>query len=263
MGCCSERQARQDSHPDRRGWSSPCCCYTTSLQGEERTTRIEQAPPEWRPDALPAELHPRSKEPPAGVEPAPRPYKGRVLAVDTTEASSGDGGTRTHIDLVASEALVRIELRPREMRTGGVEPPQPEGVGVTGRGAHRVLSVRREKGRPAGFEPGTDEDHGLGCCRYTTATMTGTAGLEPAADRLTSERSPSELRPQRSRGWDSNPRSRAHEAREDSRSSTAQRSGRQESNLRSPAPEAGGVATLPYDQMDQYPRRGSNPQPPG
>src|SRR5262249_38402167 len=26
------------------------------------------------------------EEPPAGVEPAPRPYKGRVLAVDTTEA---------------------------------------------------------------------------------------------------------------------------------------------------------------------------------
>ncbi len=49
------------------------------------------------------------------------------------------------------------------------------------------------------------------------------------------------------RGWDSNPRSRAHEAREDNRSSTAQ-SGWQESNLRSPAPEAGGVATLPYSQ---------------
>src|SRR5205814_564163 len=28
----------------------------------------------------------RLKEPPAGVEPAPRPYEGRVLAVDTTEA---------------------------------------------------------------------------------------------------------------------------------------------------------------------------------
>src|SRR6266404_5243790 len=28
----------------------------------------------------------RVEEPPAGVEPAPRPYKGRVLAVDTTEA---------------------------------------------------------------------------------------------------------------------------------------------------------------------------------
>ena len=30
--------------------------------------------------------HGRTKEPPAGIEPAPRPYKGRVLAVDTTEA---------------------------------------------------------------------------------------------------------------------------------------------------------------------------------
>jgi hypothetical protein len=53
------------------------------------------------------------------------------------------------------------------------------------------------------------------------------------------------------RGWDSNPRSRAHEAREDSLSSTALRwcrSGRQESNLRSPAPETGGVATLRHDQ---------------
>ena len=32
------------------------------------------------------------------------------------------------------------------------------------------------------------EDHDLGCCRYTTATMeTGTTGLEPATSRLTSE----------------------------------------------------------------------------
>ena len=31
----------------------------------------------------------RKKEPPAGVEPAPRPYEGRVLAVDTTEACKG------------------------------------------------------------------------------------------------------------------------------------------------------------------------------
>ena len=83
--------------------------YTTSLY--RRTTRLERASPGWRPGALPTELHPREstpgwnrtsvlcrrraalcplsyerKEPPAGVEPAPRPYKGRVLAVDTTEA---------------------------------------------------------------------------------------------------------------------------------------------------------------------------------
>src|SRR4051812_38512681 len=31
-------------------------------------------------------------KPPAGVEPAPRPYKGRVLAVDTTEACAPAGG---------------------------------------------------------------------------------------------------------------------------------------------------------------------------
>jgi hypothetical protein len=77
----------------------------------KRTTRFERASPGWRPGALPTELHPHMKharlesnqrplpsqssalplsyerkEPPAGVEPAPRPYKGRVLAVDTTEA---------------------------------------------------------------------------------------------------------------------------------------------------------------------------------
>ena len=35
---------------------------------------------------LSAELGAREQEPPAGFEPTPRPYKGRVLAVDTTEA---------------------------------------------------------------------------------------------------------------------------------------------------------------------------------
>src|SRR5689334_16925395 len=107
------------------------------------------------------------------------------------------------------------------MRTGGVEPPQREATGLQPAelaGAQRP----REVGRPTGFEPAP--------ARFTTSDAavtpqppcTGTAGLEPAALRLTSERSPSELRPRRQwRGWDSNPRSRAHEAREDSRSSTA------------------------------------------
>ena len=52
-----------------------------------------------------------------------------------------------------------------------------------------MLSVRRNKGdRPDSNR--YREDHDLGCCRYTTATMkTGTTGLEPAPSRLTSERS--------------------------------------------------------------------------
>ena len=37
------------------------------------------------------------------------------------------------------------------------------------------------------------------------------------------------------------------------------RSGRQESNLRSPAPEAGGVATLPHDQTRKAPPAGFEP----
>ena len=55
----------------------------------------------------------RELKPPAGFEPAPRPYKGRVLAVDTTEAQSGDGRSRTDIFLVASEALVRLSYIPK------------------------------------------------------------------------------------------------------------------------------------------------------
>jgi hypothetical protein len=110
----------------------------TPQASAERTTRIERVSPEWRPGALPSELRPRSgtpgwsrtsglcrrrtalsplsygrlEEPPAGVEPAPRPYKGRVLAVCTTEAEGGDGRSRTDIFLVASEALVQLSYIP-------------------------------------------------------------------------------------------------------------------------------------------------------
>ena len=53
-----------------------------------------------------------------------------------------------------------------------------------------MLSVRSNNEK--GDRPDSNryrEDHDLGCCRYTTATMkrTGTTGLEPATSRLTSE----------------------------------------------------------------------------
>jgi hypothetical protein len=101
---------------------------------------------------------------------------------------------------------------------------------------------------PTGFEPAPTGLTTPGASATPRPPRSGddrtrTGGLSPDKRVLCS----SELRPRRVRGWDSNPRSRAHEAREDNRSSTAQ-SGWQESNLRSPAPEAGGVATLPYSQ---------------
>ena len=61
----------------------------------------------------------RAKKPPAGVEPAPRPYKGRVLAVDTTEALMETVGVEPTPPRCKRGALP-IELHP-QVRTGGVE----------------------------------------------------------------------------------------------------------------------------------------------
>ena len=75
------------------------------------------------------------EEPPAGVEPAPRPYDGRVLAVDTTEARSGDGGSRTRSSSVQARrpspwASSPCELVSQECGGVGVEPPQAEAAGL-------------------------------------------------------------------------------------------------------------------------------------
>jgi hypothetical protein len=110
-----------------------------------------------------AELRAFDAEPPAGVEPTPRPYEGRVLPL-TLRRPDGDGGNRTHALLGASERRSQsaspgfpqpsgfASVKPDSakipkarllgsrgrcdgrssrwaggaMRTGGVEPPQPE-----------------------------------------------------------------------------------------------------------------------------------------
>ena len=98
----------------------------------KRTTRVERASPEWRSGALPTELHPREKharlesnqrtlpsqdsahplsygrkEPPAGIEPTLRPYEGRVLAVDTTEAGL-PGGDHDAAPLLGCDVAHRL-----------------------------------------------------------------------------------------------------------------------------------------------------------
>jgi hypothetical protein len=107
---------------------------------------------------------------------------------------SGDGGSRTHDLLVASEALCHQSFVP--MRTGGVEPPQREAAGLQ---PVELADAQRPRFGGLGllnWGGRTDSNRYLRgsqprMLRYTTATMiiTGTTGLEPASSRLTSERS--------------------------------------------------------------------------
>jgi hypothetical protein len=55
------------------------------IRVEHARLESNQRPLPSQSSALSTELR-ACEEPPAGVEPAPRPYDGRVLAVDTTEA---------------------------------------------------------------------------------------------------------------------------------------------------------------------------------
>ena len=106
---------------------------------------------------------------------------------------NGDGRSRTDIFLVASEALVQLSYIPvllnGEVRTGGVEPPQPEATGL--QPAELTDAQRPHESRVAGrARTGAYGDHNPGCFRlHHGHHETGTTGLEPAASRLTSERS--------------------------------------------------------------------------
>jgi hypothetical protein len=119
-------QARQDSNPDRRGWSSPCSRLhhgprgSADVQVDRHLRAFASAHRSLR--------QVRQVVRPAGVEPAPRPYKGRVLAVDTTEAKWRRRESNPLL-LDASEALCHKSFIP-EVRTGGVEPPQRAAAGL-------------------------------------------------------------------------------------------------------------------------------------
>jgi hypothetical protein len=64
-----------------------------------------------------------SDKPPAGIEPAPRPYKGRVLPLTLRRQRWRWQESNLRL-LVASEVLCHQSFIPK-VRTDGVEPPQP------------------------------------------------------------------------------------------------------------------------------------------
>src|SRR5262245_57468059 len=64
----------------------------------------------------------------------------------------------------------RLSYIPERMRTGGVEPPQREATGLQPAELAVAQRPREEGGRPDSNR--YREDHGLGCCRYTTAATT-------------------------------------------------------------------------------------------
>ena len=126
------------------------------------------------------------------------------------------------------------ELHP-QVRTDGVEPPQPEAPRLQ-RGELSRAQRPRTRGAAGRIRTGTSGITTPGASRYTTATMRGgddrarTGDLSPDKRVLSSAelrprrgkgRAASAARPFQLRGRDSNPRSRAHEAREDGPSSTA------------------------------------------
>lgn len=99
----------------------------------------------------------------------------------------GDGGTRTRTCLVASEVLFQLSYIPR---CGRVESNHHS---ARRRGysplSSPVLSVREKEGRPTGFEPVLRGSRPRVLAVTPRPPRAGTTGLEPAASRVTSERS--------------------------------------------------------------------------
>jgi hypothetical protein len=102
---------------------------------------------------------------------------------------NGDGGSRTHDLLVASEVLCHQSFVPERFDADGwSRTTTARGTRFTAGGAHPCSA-------PASWGGRSDSNRYLRgsqprMLRYTTATMnTGTTGFEPASSRLTNERS--------------------------------------------------------------------------
>ena len=166
------------------------------------------------------------------------------------------------------------------MRTGGVEPPQREATGL--RPAELAGARRPHDVRVAGrARTGACGAHDPGCFRLHHGHQeTGTTyardpvdlrrgcGLcpRPLAHVLGSARSRhAPAKPERTSRGDRAGGIRTHDLELMRLARTAaplpRKSGRQDSNLRSPAPEAGGVAKLPHSQntLPEAPPAGLEP----
>jgi hypothetical protein len=129
---------------------APVLCLLSYVRVQHARLDSNQRPLPSQSSAHPLSYGRSNKEPPAGVEPAPRPYKGRVLAVDTTEARWRRWESNPRLLRCKRSGLPQAS--PAMMRTGGVEPPQREAAALQ---AGELAGAQRshEMGRPAGIEP--------------------------------------------------------------------------------------------------------------
>jgi hypothetical protein len=189
-------QARQDSNPDRRGWSSPCFAVTPRACGCGRPGSNGSLR-----DGVPV-LFPLSyvRRRYARLESNQRPLPSHGSALRPLSYGRGRSlRQESNLHLGRTTGVCwPLTLRRLEVETAGVEPAPPRckrgahphelhprvsadgwsrtttAVGQRGYGpsSSPVLSIRTRRGG----RPGSNryrEDHDLECCRYTTATMSG------------------------------------------------------------------------------------------
>ncbi len=206
---------------------------------------------------------------PTGFEPAPRGSQPRVLPSTPrppekrsnrqfTRSGAGTTGLEPAASRLTSECSARLSYAPEEVE-GGIGSPQPEAETLPSVAPEPAVTHRRSCQRVSAPPP--PHRSALEACR-SQLHVRARALHQPLFRHFLG---PPVGRPivHRAGGI------RTHDLELMRLARTAaplpRKSGWQESNLRSPAPEAGGVATLPYSQSSivEYPRRGSNPQLPG
>ena len=154
---CARSGRGLESNGPPAEWRLRCCCKASRAPSADACCRAG-ADPEAGNRCVPRTLCPElgREEPPAGVEPAPRPYKGRVLAVDTTEARRWRRRESNPHPLGASEALCQLSFIPECGRCGRMESNHHSArQRVYSAVSSPVLSVRMERRATGRIRTGT------------------------------------------------------------------------------------------------------------